>query len=135
MKAVRFHDYGDSDQLRYEDIPMPEPGPNEALVKVAATSINPIDWKLRSGAMKGRMQLNLPYIPGRDVAGTVVRVGTDVRNLQPGQTVIGLVNNSYAEYLTANADHLTVLPHGLDLVNSAALPLVVTTGGQLIQHM
>jgi NADPH:quinone reductase-like Zn-dependent oxidoreductase len=135
MKAVRLHAYGGVDQLRYEDVPMPEPGPDEALVKVAATSVNPIDWKLRSGAAKDRMPLTFPAILGRDVAGTVIRTGTHVRNPQPGQRVIGLVNASYAEYLIARADHLTVLPDGLDLEQSAALPLVVTTGAQLIQHI
>lgn len=135
MKAVRLHAYGGVDQLRYEEVPTPEPGPDEVLVKVAATSVNPIDWKLRSGAAKDRMPLTFPAILGRDVAGTVAKVGASVRNLQPGQRVIGLVNNSYAEYLTAKADHLTVIPDGLELEQSAALPLVVTTGGQLIQHI
>jgi NADPH:quinone reductase-like Zn-dependent oxidoreductase len=135
MKAVRLHEYGGPDQLRYEDVPPPEPQPDEALIKVAATSVNPIDWKLRSGAAKARMPLNLPAILGRDVAGTVVKTGTNVRNPQPGQKVMGLVNGAYAEYLTARADHLTVIPDGLDLNESAALPLVVTTGAQLIQHI
>ncbi|HEX4771043.1 MAG TPA: NADP-dependent oxidoreductase [Bryobacteraceae bacterium] len=135
MKAVLLHEYGGVDQLRYEDVPTPEPGPDEVLVKVAATSINPIDWKLRSGAAKDRIPLKLPAILGRDVAGTVERVGAQVRSPEPGQKVIGLVNGSYAEYLTARAEQLTVLPDGVDLVKSAALPLVTTTGAQLIQHM
>lgn len=135
MKAVRLHAYGGIDQLRYEDIPTPEPGPNEVLIKVAATSVNPIDWKIRSGAAKDRMPVNFPAILGRDVAGTVVQAGGNVRNLKPGQRVMGIVNGSYTEYLTARADHLTVIPDGLDLEQSAALPLVVTTGAQLIQRI
>jgi NADPH:quinone reductase-like Zn-dependent oxidoreductase len=135
MKAVRLHAYGGIDQFRYEDVPMPEPGPNEVLVKVAATSINPIDWKMRSGAAKDRMPLNLPAILGRDVAGAVVKAGVNVRNSKPGQDVMGLVHGSYAEYLTARADDLTVIPDGLDREEAAALPLVVTTGAQLIQRM
>jgi NADPH:quinone reductase-like Zn-dependent oxidoreductase len=135
MKAVRLHAYGGIDQFRYEDVPMPEPGPDEVLVKVAATSINPIDWKMRSGAAKDRMPLTLPAILGRDVAGTVVKAGVNVRNLKPGQDVMGLVHGSYTEYLTARADDLTVIPDGLDREVAAALPLVVTTGAQLIQHM
>lgn len=135
MKAIVLHQYGGVDQLQYEDVPVPEPGLDEVLVKVDATSVNPIDWKLRSGSAKDRMPLKLPAILGRDVAGTVVKTGANVRNLQPGQKVIGLVNASYAEYLTARADHLTVIPDGLDLEESAALPLVVTTGAQLIQHV
>jgi NADPH:quinone reductase-like Zn-dependent oxidoreductase len=135
MKAVVLHEYGGVDQLRYEDVPTPEPGPDEALIKVAATSVNPIDWKLRSGAAKGRIPLSLPAILGRDVAGMVVKTGLNARTLQPGQKVMGLVNSSYAEYLTARAEYLTVIPDGLILDEAAALPLVVTTGAQLIQHM
>jgi NADPH:quinone reductase-like Zn-dependent oxidoreductase len=135
MKAVRLHAYGGVDQLRYEDVPTPEPGPDEVLVKVAATSVNPIDWKLRSGAAKDRMPLTFPAILGRDVAGTVVKTGANVRNPQAGQKVIGIANGTYAEYVTVRADHLTVIPDGLDLEESGALPLVVTTGAQLTQHM
>jgi NADPH:quinone reductase-like Zn-dependent oxidoreductase len=135
MKAVRLHAYGGVDQLRYEDVATPEPGPDEVLVKVAATSVNPIDWKIRSGAAKTIMSLNFPAILGRDVAGTVVKPGVNVRNPQAGQRVMGVVNGSYAEYLTARADHLTVIPDGLELEEAAALPLVVTTGAQLIQRM
>ena len=75
MKAVRLHAYGGVDQLRYEDVPTPEPGPDEVLVKVAATSVNPIDWKIRSGAAKSIMPVKFPAILGRDVAGTVVKAG------------------------------------------------------------
>jgi NADPH:quinone reductase-like Zn-dependent oxidoreductase len=135
MKAVRLHAYGGVDQLRYEDVPMPEPGPDEVLVKVAAASVNPIDWKIRSGAAKAIMSVKFPAILGRDVAGTVVKTGANVRNPEPGQKVMGIVNGSYAEYVTARADHLTVIPDGLELEQAGALPLVVTTGAQLIQHI
>jgi len=135
MNAVRLHAYGGVDQLRYEEVPTPEPQRDEVLVKVAATSVNPIDWKIRSGAAKDRMPVQFPAILGRDVAGTIVKVGANVRNPEPGQRVMGLVNGSYAEYLTARAEHLTVIPDGLGLEEAAALPLVVTTGAQLIQHI
>lgn len=135
MKAVRLHAYGEIDQLRYEEVPTPEPGPDEVLIQVAATSLNPIDWKIRSGAAKDRMPVSFPAILGRDVAGTVEETGSNVHNPQPGQKVLGLVKQSYAEYLTTAAKDLTVLPDGLDLQDSAALPLVVTTGAQLIQHI
>src|SRR2546421_3171591 len=135
MKAVRLHAYGGVDQLRYEDVPPPEPEPDEVLVKVAATSVNPIDWKIRSGAAKDRMPVKFPAILGRDVAGIVVKTSVNVRNPEPGQKVMGIVNGSYAEYVTARADHLTVIPDGLELEQAAALPLVVTTGAQLIQHI
>ncbi len=109
--------------------------PGEVLVKVAATSVNPIDWKLRSGAAKHLMQLTFPAILGRDVAGTVAKVGSNVRNPEPGQRVMGLTNRTYAEYVAVKAEHLTVVPDGVDLEVAGALPLVVTTGAQLIHHM
>ncbi len=135
MKAVRLHGYGGVDQLVYEDVETPEPRAGEVLVKVAATSVNPIDWKIRSGEAKALVNLTFPAILGRDVAGTVVKADANVHNPQVGQKVIGLVNASYAEYLTAKAEHLTILPDGLDLQDAAALPLVVTTGAQLAQHI
>lgn len=135
MKAVVLHEFGGIDQLRYEDIPTPQPGPDEVLVQVAATSINPVDWKIRSGAAKDHIPVELPYILGRDVAGTVTRMGQNVRHLEIGQRVMGLVKHSYAEYLVAPAADLTAIPQGLEYEDSGALPLVVTTGGQLIQHM
>lgn len=135
MKAVRLHGYGDIDQLRYEDVPTPEPGSNEVLVKVAATSVNPVDWKIRSGAMKDLMPVQLPYILGYDVAGEVVKAGAGVSELQPGQRVMGYVKRSYAEFLTTPDDTLTIVPDGLDLEKAGALPLVLTTGAQLIEHI
>ena len=78
MKAVLLKGYGDVDQLHYEDVPTPEPGPTEVLVRVISTSVNPIDWKIRSGAAKDRMPVQFPYILGRDVAGEVVEVGSEV---------------------------------------------------------
>ncbi len=135
MKAVRLHGYGGVDELVYEEAETPEPQGGEVLVKVAATSINPIDWKLRSGQAKHLVKLTLPAILGRDVAGTVAKLGPNVRSPGIGQRVMGLVNGSYAEYLVAKAEHLTVIPDGVDFETAAALPLVVTTGGQLAQRM
>ena len=110
------------------------PIPSEVLVKVVSTSVNPIDYKLRSGAMKERMPLQFPYILGRDVAGTVAELGPGVQNFKVGDAVLGLVNSSYAEYLVAKAEHLAHAPHGLDLSEAGSLPLVVTTGAQLIER-
>ncbi len=84
MKAVRLHGYGGVDQLRYEDAPMPEPRPDEVLVRVLSTSINPIDLKMRSGAAKDRFPITFPAILGRDVAGEVVKVGGNVSTFKAG---------------------------------------------------
>ena len=134
MKAVQLHGYGDVDQLRYEDVPTPEPGADEVLIKVIATSINPVDWKIREGHLKERMPLQLPAILGRDVAGEVAGLGSNVRNLKIGDKVLGLVNRSYAEYLTTKADVLAVVPEGLNMEEAGVLPLVTLTGAQLIEQ-
>lgn len=134
MKAVQLHGYGDVDQLAYEDVPAPKPAPSEVLVKVAVTSVNPIDWKIRKGDLKAVMPLRFPVILGRDVAGEVVESGANVSKWKPGQKVMGVVNRSYAEFLTAPAEVLALVPEGLDMEQAGVLPLVVTTGAQLADH-
>jgi NADPH:quinone reductase-like Zn-dependent oxidoreductase len=133
MKAVLLHEYGGADQLRYEDAPTPEPGPGEVLVRVISTSVNPIDYKLRSGMLKERMPLDLPAILGRDVAGEVAKVGAGVTKFKSGDKVMGLVSHSYAEYLTAKADILARIPDGLDPKEAGVIPLITLTGAQLIE--
>ncbi|MGB6935090.1 MAG: NADP-dependent oxidoreductase [Acidobacteriaceae bacterium] len=133
MKAVQLHAYGGVNQLFYEDVPDPKPGAGELLVKVAATSVNPIDWKLRRGDRKDAMPLKLPAILGRDVAGTVVSLGSGTQGFQVGDRVMGLVNRAYAEFLVAKPEDLTHIPEGLNTEDAAALPLVVLTGSQLIE--
>jgi NADPH:quinone reductase-like Zn-dependent oxidoreductase len=135
MKAVQLHGYGGTDELKYEDVAIPELRPNEVLIRLTATSVNPVDWKIRSGAAKDRMPVTFPALLGRDVAGTVVKTGADVRTLKTDQKVMGMVNGSYAEYITAPAEALTVIPHGIEMEEAGALPLVTTTGAQLIQHI
>ena len=71
MKAIRIHDYGGPEQLRYEDAPVPQPSEGQVLVRVQAASINPIDYKLASGAFRQIMPLNFPWIPGGDFSGVV----------------------------------------------------------------
>jgi NADPH:quinone reductase-like Zn-dependent oxidoreductase len=133
MKAVQLHEYGPADNLKYEEVPTPEPGPDEVLVKVAVTSINPIDWKLRSGIYKNFMPLQFPAILGHDVAGEVVKTGANVSQFREGQKVMGFANRSYAEYLTARADILAPVPEGMSMEQAGALPLVALTGAYLIE--
>jgi NADPH:quinone reductase-like Zn-dependent oxidoreductase len=134
MKAIVLHEYGGPDKLKYEDFPDPIPGEGEVLIRQAATSINPIDYKIRSGAAKDRYPIQFPAILGRDIAGTVRSLGPKVTGFAPGDQVIALGNASYAELVVVKASDLTHLPKGLDLVESAALPLVTLTGEQLISR-
>ena len=134
MKAVLLYAYGDPSQLRYEETDIPKYGHDEVLVKVRATSINPIDWKLRSGAAKSRMPLTFPAILGRDLSGEVVEAGRSVTGFAKGMKVMALTNRTYAEYTVAAADVLAPIPEGLSFEQAAALPLVTTTGSQLIER-
>jgi NADPH:quinone reductase-like Zn-dependent oxidoreductase len=134
MKAVLLYAYGDPSQLRYEETDVPKYGDNEVLVKVRATSINPIDWKLRSGAAKSRMPLTLPAILGRDLSGEVVEAGRGVSGFLKGMRVMALTNRTYAEYTVVAADVLAPIPDPLSFEQAAALPLVTTTGSQLIER-
>ena len=89
MKAIRVHDYGGPDQLRYEEVPVPESSEGQVLVRVQAASVNPIDFKLASGVYKDRMPVKFPWIPGGDFAGVVEVVGPGVTGLQQGDAVYG----------------------------------------------
>jgi NADPH:quinone reductase-like Zn-dependent oxidoreductase len=134
MKAIVLKAYGDADQLSYEEIEKPRPGSGEVLVRVAAASVNPIDWKLRSGAMKEFMPLEFPAILGYDLAGEVAELGTGVTSLKVGQRVMGVASRTYAEYAVVKADGLTLIPGALSFEQAAALPLVVLTGATLIER-
>lgn len=135
MKAILMHGYGGVDQLRYEEVPAPKPGPDEVLVKVAATSVNPIDWKIRRGDWKSMMPLQFPIIPGRDVAGEIVETGANLSRWKRGQKVMGVVNRSYAEFVSVPSEVLALIPDGLDAEQAGVLPLVTTTGAELIERV
>ena len=134
MKAIVLKEYGGVDQLELRDQAAPEPKANEIQVRVAGASLNPVDWKLRSGALKAWMPLSLPAILGRDASGVVTKVGPGVTAFAPGDRVMGLVNGGYAELVVAPLDAWAKLPGGLDVVDAGALPLVVLTGTQLIEE-
>lgn len=133
MKAVVLIGYGDLDRLELREVPDPKPGAGQVRVKVAAASINPVDWKIRSGAFR-MAEMKFPAILGRDVSGIVMEVGPGVTRLRAGDNVLGLVNGGYAGQVGAREDDLARVPEGLDLVDAAALPLVVLTGAQLVEE-
>jgi NADPH:quinone reductase-like Zn-dependent oxidoreductase len=132
MKAVVLHEYGGPGKLMYEDVPDPVAGDGQVLVRVTASSVNPIDYKLRSGAAKHLFPLELPAILGRDISGIVREVGKGVSSFKPGDKVMALGNKAYAELAVVAAKDLAFVPEKLDLVKAAALPLVTLTGEQLI---
>lgn len=134
MKAVLLYEYGSPENLRYQETADPKNGDDEVLVRVKATSINPIDYKLRSGAAQARMPLKLPAILGRDLAGEVVAAGRGVTGFPKGMRVMALAFGTYAELAIAKAQVLAPIPDALSYEQAAALPLVVTTGCQLIER-
>jgi NADPH:quinone reductase-like Zn-dependent oxidoreductase len=132
MKAVVLHEYGGPDKLKYEEVPDPVPGEGQVLIRVAATSVNPIDFKMRSGAAKNMFPLEFPAILGRDFSGTVRELGKGVSGFKPGDKVMGVGMKTYAELTVISAKDLTFVPENLDLIKAAACPLVTLTGAQLI---
>jgi NADPH:quinone reductase-like Zn-dependent oxidoreductase len=134
MKAVVLHEYGGPEKLKYEDdVPEPKVDASTVLIAAAAASVNPIDWKVRSGARQKDFPLTLPTILGRDVSGIVRAVGPQVKHFKPGDRVLALSNATYAELVAVADADLTHLPEGVDLADAAAIPLVVLTGDQLVR--
>jgi NADPH:quinone reductase-like Zn-dependent oxidoreductase len=134
MKAAVLVGFGGVDQLELREVAEPKTGPGQIKVRVVATSINPIDWKLREGMKRPGMALELPAILGRDASGEVVEVGSGVTRFRPGARVAGLVMGAYAERVVAKDDAWADVPEGSTLADAAALPLVTLTGSQLVEE-
>ncbi|HEY5088478.1 MAG TPA: NADP-dependent oxidoreductase [Polyangia bacterium] len=134
MRAVVLTAYGDVDKLELTEVPDPKVGPGEIKVRMAGASINPVDWKQRSGAIAKYMPLDLPAVLGRDASGEVVEIGAGVTAFKVGARVLGRVMGGYAELVVAPADSWAEVPAKMDLVDAGALPLVLLTGAQLIEE-
>lgn len=134
MKAIVLTAYGDVNQLVVQDLPDPRPGPNQIKVRMAGASINPVDWKLRSGALQAMMPLVLPAVLGRDASGVVVEIGPGVTGFTIGARVMGLVMGAYADLVVAETEAWAEVPVTMDLADAGALPLVLLTGAQLIEE-
>ncbi|SEP79209.1 NADPH:quinone reductase [Lentzea xinjiangensis] len=136
MKAVRFHEFGSPEVLRYEDVEQPVPAAGEVLVRVAATTFNPVEGNIRLGVMQGPIPVELPHTPGLDVAGTVDALGEGVEGLAVGDEVIGFLPmtkpGAAAEYVIAPAAVLARAPKGIPLADAAALPVVGLTALQAL---
>ena len=134
MKAVVLHEYGGPENLKYEDnVPEPQISGATVLISAAAASVNPIDWKLRTGRLQKNSPLSFPAILGRDVSGVVRAVGANVKHFKPGDRVLALSHATYAELVAVDDADVTHLPDGVDLENAAAIPLIAVTGDQLVR--
>ena len=128
MKAAVLHEYGGPEKLKWEELPDPVAGEGEVLVRLSATSVNPVDYKMRSGAAKERFPLEFPAVLGRDVAGVVREVGAKVTGFAAGDRVMALGSKAYAELVVVKAAELAHVPEDLEISEAAALPLVTLTG-------
>ncbi len=138
MKAVVITDFGVEPQ--FVDLPVPEPGPREVLVRLHAAALNPFDWKVADGALKGAVEHSFPLVMGSDGAGVVERIGSEVIHFRPGDTVYGQFmrlptgQGSYAEYAVAAEDGtIARMPDTLPFPVAAALPTAAVTAYQAIE--
>ncbi|WP_082946264.1 alcohol dehydrogenase catalytic domain-containing protein [Mycobacterium sp. E1747] len=125
MKAVQYHRYGGSDVLQYDEVRRPAPGPGDILVRVAATSFNPVDAGIGGGYLAGVYAISFPHTPGVDVAGTIAELGAGVTGWNVGDAVIGMLPldapGAAAEYAIAPAAVLTAAPKSAPLADAAAI--------------
>ncbi|WP_299390718.1 NADP-dependent oxidoreductase [Pelagibius sp.] len=139
MKAVRMHAYGEPEVLRFEEAPDPTPGPDEVVVDVRAAGINPLDWKIRSGALAGLMPLPLPAILGWDIAGIVAAAGAAATDFRLGDAVFGMIPigrpGAYAERAVLPQSALAALPQELKLIEAASVPVVGLAAHQLVNGL
>jgi len=136
MKAAYFNEYGPAHVLRYGEQPTPTPKANQILVRARASSVNPVDWKVREGAMKLMLSPRFPKIPGRDVAGEVAAVGDAVTRFAPGDRVYGMptgVGDANAEYVVLEENETAFIPDNLSFEQAAAVPLVAITALQALR--
>lgn len=128
MKAIRIHNFGSTaDVLQYEEVPIPEPGPNEILIKVEAASLNRADLALRKGTDRIAPE-ELPVIPGREFAGTVAKLGAGIQEFKVGQRVVACTGmGGYAEYALAKISETLPVPDGVESAAAAAMPTVFLT--------
>ncbi len=140
MRAIFYEEHGAAEVLRLGERPTPEPQDHEVLVEVVATSVNPIDRRLRSGELQEYITRTFPVVPGWDVAGKIVKVGTKVSEWQVGDEVLGLAftwsiqHGSYAEYCPIDATSITRKPESINFEQAAALPLVSLTAWQALSE-
>lgn len=135
-KAIAFDEFGPADVLHPTDVDVPDPGPGQVRIQVRAAGVNPIDHKIRSGALKEAFPVRLPHVPGVEASGVVESVGEGVTGLTVGQEVFGpTVSGSYAGLALAAADKLAVKPAGLGFPEAAALPVGAETSYRALEAL
>lgn len=135
MKAIQLQTYGGPEALRVSEIAIPHPAPGQVLVKVWATSLNPIDPIRASGALKATFPLRFPFVPGGDFSGVVDAVGEGVTGWRPGDAVYGhsIMGGAYAERIAVDGNWLEKKPSNLTHVEAAAIAVVGQTAMQAVE--
>jgi len=136
MKAIRIHDYGDRSVLRYEDAPLPEIAADDLLVRIVASSINPVDWKVRRGYLASMINYPMPLILGWDFSGVIEKVGRAVTRFKIGDEVFARPditrNGTYAEYIAVREAEVARKPRFVSHVQAACLPLAGITAWEVL---
>ncbi|SDH20194.1 NADP-dependent oxidoreductase [Mucilaginibacter gossypii] len=143
MKAVRLHEFGGPEVLRYEDAPMPKLKTGEVLVKVFASALNPPDWYLRDGyhslPPEWQPKGDFPMILGTDISGVVAAVANDVKDFKIGDEVYAMVrffsigeSKGYAQYVSVPVSDLAIKPASIDHVHTAGAPMSLLTAWQFL---
>jgi NADPH:quinone reductase-like Zn-dependent oxidoreductase len=134
MKAIRIHEFGGPDVLELEDTQIPQPKADEVLIKVYASSVNPVDHKIVAGYAQEKFPTKFPLTIGWDVSGVIEQVGDQVRGFNIGDEVYGrpfpTQNGAFAEYVAMKADEIALKPTSIDHLMAAAVPLAGLTAWQ-----
>lgn len=134
MKAIVFEDFGGPEVLHEAKVPLPEPGPRQARIRVRVASVNPMDFKVRAGLMRPNLPASLPAIPGVEAAGVIDAVGAEVTGFNVGDEVFGWTKGgAYAEYAIVTT--FAAKPAALDWAQAAALPVAGETAERVLRQL
>ncbi|MEG4392766.1 NAD(P)-dependent alcohol dehydrogenase [Microcoleus sp. BROC3] len=139
MKAVAFDRYGSAEELQYRELSKPIAKSNELLVRVRASSVNPVDWKIRQGHLQLLTGFNFPRIVGSDISGVVLEVGREVTQFQPGDEVYTFLNplngGACAEYAAVAESSAAIKPKNITHTEAAAVPIAGLTALQSLRDL
>ncbi|KAB2073686.1 hypothetical protein E1A91_A07G102400v1 [Gossypium mustelinum] len=138
MHALQYNSYGGgAAALKHVEVPIPTPSKGEILLKLEATSLNPIDWKIQKGILRPVLPRKFPHIPASDVAGEVVKVGPGVTNYKVGDKVVSLLDHltgGLAEYAVATENLTVARPPEISVAEAAGLPMAGLTAHRAVTH-
>ncbi len=138
MKACIIESFGGRDQLKIADLPAPEPGEGEVLIRIHAAGVNPVDWKIREGWLKELFPHHFPVILGWDMAGIVEKTGYSARRFKPGDEVYAyarrpeIQKGTYAEFIALPESYIARKPSGLSMTEAGSIPLASLTAYQAL---